>query len=945
MPSLVENLNPEQRAAVEATEGPLLILAGAGSGKTRVITSRIAWLIQEKGVAPDAILAVTFTNKAAAEMAERVERLLGHGSLTKPLIATFHSLCVRILRRDIEALKLNNEPPQRQRPAAGGPGEGLTRSFAIFDESDQQNIVKQIMRRMGLDTKQLTPRTVLSRISWAKNHMVDPQDYYLGSKDPDSERVAHIYKGYKDELRKNNAMDFDDLLLEAARLLKVSAATREYYQRKYRYILVDEYQDTNRPQYDLMKLLAGEYKNVCAVGDEDQSIYSWRGADIRNILEFEQDFPNAKIVRLEQNYRSTQIILEAAGAVVANNLRRKGKKLWTDRQGGSLIGYYEAPDGENEALFIADRIQKFLRESTESGDEAHCAVLYRTNSQSRLVEEALRRYGIGYSMVGGFSFYERAEIKDLLSYLRLVRNPHDSMALNRVINTPARGIGKTTLETLERLALETGQSTWDAMGAALQQKLISSRAAMALDSFRQLILDAQAMMDPDFAGKLSADVGSEGADTDFSFGASEPTEEEQQEATEALEAVADFNFGANENQIPLLDPSHFSPFAEKPVRPFLKMPRHETKAETRAPQILKFPTTRVPQAPILRPGIDPPTVNEPSGEGEPSEVFRKPGDPATLPELIRFIIDRSGYIKALEAEASPEAFSRIENLKELANAAHDAEVRGETLADFLDHAALASDTDQFDPDARVTLMTLHSAKGLEFPLVFLAGLEEGLFPHSRTLMNPEELEEERRLCYVGMTRAMNTLILTRAHYRRRYGNDAPEQSVPSRFLEEVPSQLVENLGGRSPAWTVPAYGNGRGYGAGRRQGYTGDHESRHYNYEDENQDSSRFSYSQSAREKTSQPKDENSMDNIARFFGGRSVKPGSFGRSARPRMDIPEPTGAANLKKGQRVRHSKYGEGTIVLREGEGDEAKLTVLFPQHGLKKLMEKFANLQKI
>jgi DNA helicase-2/ATP-dependent DNA helicase PcrA len=326
--------------------------------------------------------------------------------------------------------------------------------------------------------------------------------------------------------------------------------------------------------------------------------------------------------------------------------------------------------------------------------------------------------------------------------------------------------------------------------------------------------------------------------------------------------------------------------------------------------------------------------------------FRKPGDPATLPELIRFIIDRSDYIKALEAEASPEAFSRIENLKELANAAHDAEVRGETLAEFLDHAALASDTDQFDPNARVTLMTLHSAKGLEFPLVFLAGLEEGLFPHSRTLMNPEELEEERRLCYVGMTRAMNTLILTRAHYRRRYGNDAPEQSVPSRFLEEVPSQLVENLGGRAPSWSVPAYGNGRSHSASRQQGYSGD-ESRHYSYEDENQETSRFSYGRDPRPKSKSAEEPGSIDNIARFFGGRGVKPGSFVRAAssRPKMDIPEPSGAAGLKKGQRVRHSKYGEGTVLMREGDGDEAKLTVLFPQHGMKKLMEKFANLQKI
>ncbi len=449
MQQLIDKLNPEQRAAVEATEGPLLILAGAGSGKTRVITSRIAWLIREKGVAPDSILAVTFTNKAAKEMGERVDRLLDHSIAGQAADRHLPLALRRILRRDIEALKVG--------------GEGLTRSFAIYDENDQQAIVKQIMKRMGLDTKQLTPRTVLGKISWAKNHMVDPQEYYLSSKDPNSERIAHIYQGYKAELRKNNALDFDDLLLEAVRLLKVSAEARERYQRRYRYLLVDEYQDTNRPQYELMKLLAGERKNVCAVGDEDQSIYSWRGADIRNILEFEKDFPNARIVRLEQNYRSTQVILEAAGAVVANNLRRKGKKLWTDRQGGSLIGYYEAPDGENEALFIADRIQKFLRETGSEGQEAHCAVLYRTNSQSRLVEEALRRYNIRYTMVGGFSFYERAEIKDLLGYLRLVRNPHDSMALQRVINTPARGIGKTTLETLERLALETGVSTWDAL--------------------------------------------------------------------------------------------------------------------------------------------------------------------------------------------------------------------------------------------------------------------------------------------------------------------------------------------------------------------------------------------------------------------------------------------------------------------------------------------------
>ena len=898
MHPLLAHLNPEQRAAVEAADGPLLILAGAGSGKTRVITHRIAWLIQERNVAPDAILAVTFTNKAAGEMAERVNQLLGHSSLAKPLISTFHSLCVRILRRDVEVLKTGNQ--------------GLTRSFTIFDENDQQSLMKQIMKRMGLDTKQLTPRTVLGRVSWAKNHMVDPQDYFLGSKDPNSERIAHLFKAYQDELLKNNAMDFDDLLLDAVRVLKASGEVRERYQRRYKYLLVDEYQDTNRPQYELMKLLADEHKNVCAVGDEDQSIYSWRGADIRNILEFEKDFPNATIIRLEQNYRSTQIILEAAGAVVANNLRRKGKKLWTERQGGSLIGYYEAPDGENEALFIADKIQAYQRQqqnSSETQSPGAAAVLYRTNAQSRLVEEALRRYNISYTMVGGFSFYERAEIKDLLAYLRLVRNPHDSMALQRVINTPVRGIGKTTLETLERLALETGVSTWDTIAAAIANRLIPTRAAMALETFRQLILDAQAMMDPDFAGKLAADVAESQADdedTSFGFGA-----EPAGDTAPGLES-GEAQFCGNENQIPLLDASHFSPADDTPKRPFLVMP-----------------------AEISGSGA------ESDEKTETRKAFRAPGDSATLPELIRFLIDRTGYIKALETEGSPEAFSRIENLKELANAAHDAEERGETLADFLDHAALASDTDRFDPNARVTLMSLHAAKGLEFPLVFLAGLEEGLFPHSRTLNSPEELEEERRLCYVGMTRAMNTLILTRAHYRRRYGNDVPEMSVPSRFLEEVPSQLVENLGGRSPAWATPAYG------VGSRHRHGGGSEGAHFNYEDESQEIPRSLAPSSSSRPGSTPRDkgaEPSLDNIARFFGSKSggSRPGTF---ARPTMDIPTAHGATGLKKSQRVMHAKYGEGTVLLREGDGEDAKLTVLFARHGVKKLMEKFANLKKI
>ena len=616
--------------------------------------------------------------------------------------------------------------------------------------------------------------------------------------------------------------------------------------------------------------------------------------------------------------------------------------------GGSLIGYYEAPDGENEALFIADRIQTFLREAnspdSDSSSGPHCAVLYRTNAQSRLVEEALRRYNISYTMVGGFSFYDRAEIKDLLGYLRLVRNSHDSMALQRVINTPTRGIGKTTLETLERLALETGQSTWDAIGAALSNRLIPARALIALGQFRQLILDAQAMMDPDFAGKLSGDLAQdEVVDTGFEFGAS-TAGLTSNGATSGPDENADtdtaFDFGGGPDQIPLLDASSFSPFAAEPVRPFLRMPKKIERAE----------------------------VAERNDQLEEKPAFRAPGDAATLPELIRFIIDRTGYIKALEVEGSPEAFSRIENLKELANAAHDAEVRGETLAEFLDHAALSSDTDQYDPNSRVTMMTLHAAKGLEFPLVFLAGLEEGLFPHSRTLQNPEELEEERRLCYVGMTRAMNTLILTRAHYRRRYGNDAPELSIPSRFLEEVPNQLIENLGGRSPAWSTPAYGSS--YRQNRNRGQSGDFET-HYNYEDESQEAYNPAAPKgsAASSKSSKPfvaswmkadatkptprggvakegaePTEASIDNIARFFGGKPGA-GKLTGAMRPSIEVPGTRGAVGFKKGERVRHSKYGEGSVLMREGDGDDAKLTVMFNRHGLKKLIEKFANLEKM
>ncbi|RRA48029.1 ATP-dependent helicase [Acidipila sp. EB88] len=974
MSRLLQNMNPQQAEGVQAVDGPVLLLAGAGSGKTRVITHRIAYLIEERGVAPDAIMAVTFTNKAAKEMAERVEKLMGSTTLAKPLLATFHSFCVRMLRRDIEALRT--------------PGEqgGLTRTFAIYDDSDQQQVVKAIMRRMGMDDKQLTPRTVMGKISWAKNHMLDPQEFYLQSADQQSERVAHVFEAYRKELRKNNALDFDDLLLEAVHLLKASSETRERYNRRYRYLLIDEYQDTNRPQYELMKLLAGPAHNVCVVGDEDQSIYSWRGADIKNILEFEKDFPGVRTIRLEQNYRSTSVILEAAGAVVARNAQRKGKDLWTAREGGAKIGYYEAPDGENEALFIADYINKYLRQAGESVEQPRAAVLYRTNSQSRLVEEALRRYGISYTMVGGFSFYERAEIKDVLSYLKLVQNPHDSIALQRVINTPARGIGRTTLDTLERLAIETGTSTYTAIGHALKNRLLPSRALIALDNFRRMVEDARALLAPDFAEKLAGDLAGETTDVDatlaLSSGHTADTRDDMPTDLDVTLHAGDdtsFAFGdADQGMLALgmdtaadtdasaegdaaFDPASFAGDDDAGFDPSAFAVAPAASLTEAAPPVdaASFNPFADDVAPKRKPGgkrVAPSAATTANAarqqrEEETAAAFRKPGDPATLPELIRFVNDRSGYIRALEEEGTPESFSRIENLKELANAAQDAEQRGETLSDFLDHAALVSDTDKINPDARVTLMTLHAAKGLEFPVVLLTGMEENLFPHSRSINDPAQMEEERRLCYVGMTRAMDALVLTRARYRRRYGNDMPEASIPSRFLEEVPAHLIEDVGGGAAARSQSyggGYGSGYGSGYGNGSRYGGAKKSdgdgeRHYSYEDEDQSykpAGAGGVPRRGSSMTTSGKPANSLDNIASFFGARGGATGT-----RPKLEVDAQTGATGFKTGQRVRHPKYGEGQVVRREGDGEEAKLTVSFTQHGVKKLVEKFAKLERL
>jgi DNA helicase-2/ATP-dependent DNA helicase PcrA len=836
--SFLSQLNPRQREAVEATEGPLLILAGAGSGKTRVITYRIAHLIENLGVMPESILAMTFTNKAALEMVERVDKLVGGLSVAKPLISTFHSFCVRVLRRDIEALRTPSTVP-------GKPPIGHTRQFVIYDEADQEQTVKGVMRRLGIDDKQTTPRSVLAHISWVKNHMLDPQEVYLQSADLKSDRVAQIYAEYKKELAKANALDFDDLLLEAVRLLRAVPTVRDYYTRRYEYILVDEYQDTNRPQYELMRLLAGSRHNVCAVGDEDQSIYSWRGADIRNILEFENDFPEAKIVRLEQNYRSTQNILQAASAVVANNRKRKGKTLWTSRQGGTKIGYYEAPDGENEALFAADYISRYLREAADQGENVRAAVLYRTNAQSRLFEEAMRRYQLKYSVVGGFSFYERAEIKDMISYLKVLHNPDDSIALLRIINTPVRGIGKTTVQILEHLALETGSSLWGAVSEAIRRQLLPPRALAALKNFKTLIDDARAMLGRTYAQQL------EGISAE--------------EVTKAPAVVA------VDDQV-AFDPAAFA---------------DSDKTQTA------------------------------SSRGNSPETTA-----ASTAEILKFLIDRTGYIKQLEDEDTPEAYSRVENLRELVNAAMDSRDRGETLDQFLDHAALVSETDSYDERAQLTLMTLHAAKGLEFSLVFLCGLEEGLFPHSRTFLEPDDIEEERRLCYVGMTRAMDTLMLTRAAYRRRYGTDMPEASVPSRFLEEVPSGLIEELGTTRRRVS--------------RTRVSAPHES-HYAYEDEDQSAVWRARTPPRASIYTGPK-YNSIQNVAEFFASRGKK------FSVPNVPREEPTGKVGFRPGQKVKHPKYGEGTVYQREGEGEEAKITVQFPRFGLKKLVEKYAQLER-
>lgn len=745
----LDDLNPPQLEAVLAGDGPLLILAGAGSGKTRVITSRIAHLIRERGVDPGNILAVTFTNKAANEMRERLERMIdmplgrgiGYGGLW---ISTFHSSCVRILRQHIDKL-------------------GYKRSFVIYDETDRSSLVKACMSDLRIDTEQYQPRAISARISALKNNLTDAEKYgktsaHFGFE----EAVFRAYSLYQEKLRESDGLDFDDLLMLTVRLFEQHQDVLAHYQELFHHILIDEYQDTNHAQYRFVQLLTRQRKNLCVVGDDDQSIYKFRGADIANILNFEKDYPDARVIKLEQNYRSTGNILGAAGAVVARNLGRKPKELWTRKQGGGKILCYKAIDEKDEARFICRTIQQEMDEGRGLRD---IAVLYRTNAQSRALEDALRDRGTPYRIFGGLRFYDRKEIKDIIAYLRVLQNPADVVGLRRIINVPARGIGDTTLEKLERSAALSGVSLYQA----------------ALDA----------------------------------------------------------------------DATTITPAARKKLREFVGlMDRMRDERET-----------------------------------------------MTITELVRRVILESGYGAALEQEKSIEARIRLENLNELMTATEDFQEqnRSASLPEFLDQVALITDAEQqIAADGKrentdsVTLMTLHNAKGLEFALVFLAGMEEGLFPHSRSVESEEELEEERRLCYVGITRAKERLVLTHAVERRLYGY--PQANLVSRFVQEIPEEAMEFTGteratphamrDRAP-WSRGPY---RGPGKESRNPH--------------------ITSTQSPRSSPSDP-----------------------------------------YYKGAVVRHAKFGLGTVQRSEGMNDDRKISVSFPGYGVKTLAVKFANLEVV
>ena len=760
---LLSSLNPAQQEAVQHTEGPLLILAGAGSGKTRVIAHRIAYLISEQIAYPDQIMAVTFTNKAAQEMRERVERLLDMDCRAM-WISTFHALCARLLRREAHNI-------------------GLSRDFTIYDSADQQSVIKQLLKEYHLADEAYQPRMVLSRISHAKNRMEGPESFEHSWNVRDRE-IGRLFTGYAKALRDASALDFDDLLLATVELFEKNPGVRERYAHRFRYVMVDEYQDTNRPQYLLIKQVAGKHRNLAVVGDPDQSIYKWRGADIRNIMDFETDFSDAAIVKLEQNYRSTEVILDAASAVIANNRNRKKKTLWTDAKGGAKIRLFRGSDELEEAEYIT----RMVRRQLDADYRSVTAVLYRTNAQSRAVEDSLRGAGIAYVVLGGVGFYERKEVKDALSYLKLILNPHDDVALRRVINVPARGIGKGVMDALESVQVTevnadlsplfagltpavSQNSLWSKLVTAVDGKLLTSRQLASLAAFRDLITGLT-----DVARRESVSV------------------------------------------------------------------------------------------------------------------------------LLGKVLDQSGYLRDLREDKSEESEGRIENLMELVSAAREYETReGEpSLGGFVDRLSLLSDVDKDQGQAKepkVMMMTLHSAKGLEFPTVVLAGLEEGLFPHSRSSEDEAELEEERRLCYVGITRARKQLILTSAARRRVFGEY--QATEPSRFIDEIPADLIE----RDHSDAAPRFGSASGTDWSYRPNpyarrYPANRDGGHRSTDDDKVPTQNFRYEE------------------------EDQTPG--------------------LRPGARVSHAQFGPGTVVSVEDLEDDQKLVVKFASVGTKTLRARYAKL---
>ncbi|MCX5734777.1 MAG: DNA helicase PcrA [candidate division NC10 bacterium] len=744
---ILADLNPPQQEAVQHTDGPLLILAGAGSGKTRVITRRIAYLIARRGVQPWNILAVTFTNKAASEMRKRVEQLLGARGLNVAL-GTFHSTCVRILRKWHVEL-------------------GFRSSFVIYDDADQLGVIRDCLKALNLSEKALSPRSVLARISRAKNEMLTPGEYAATAADFTEERTAKIYSMYQERLRASHAVDFDDLLMLTVLLFRDHPHILEHYEHLWRYVLVDEYQDTNQAQYQIVNFLSRRHGNLCVVGDDDQSIYRWRGADLNNILDFERDHPGCRVIKLEQNYRSTQNILDAAGGVVANNAGRKGKTLWTENPAGEAIVVYQAGDEQVEAGFIVERIRELAAEQGHSLDDF--AVFYRTNAQSRVLEDALRRAVTPYVIVGGLRFYERKEVKDLLAYLRLVANPDDAQSFKRSVDVPARGIGAASVEKLEGLAQSERVSIWEACTRIAPRKILGPKILKALGGLVALIDKTRAKLD------------------------------------------------------------------------------------------------------VL-----------------------------ALPELIMELLEATGYLADLKSEGTIEAESRMENLQELVSAAREFMDQSEdrSLQAFLDSVALIADIDTLaEGKGTVTLMTLHSAKGLEFPVVFMTGMEEGVFPHTRSLSEDAELEEERRLCYVGMTRAEQRLFLTSAMSRRLYNSDS--YNLPSRFLDELPEGLVERWNGSGKSREPRA----ESYGWGSREPRAASHDG-----------------------------------------GSRSREPRAERREAGGLHYEAEESFVDHLQVGMRVRHSEWGIGTIRERIGEGEDLKVVVTFAGVGRKKLAASFARLDR-